>query len=108
MIGGFIFFHPIMLESPASFPFIPSVCLFYPVCLFLHLFNFGNGAPLSTTGTILSKIVPFWYGDKPMLLKLGTAPYSLILEAIQRDGKAAAIGLAVLLTLGLGKFFGLW
>ena len=43
-----------------------------------------------------------------MLLQLGSAPYSEILTAVQRDGKAAAIGAAVLLVLGLGKAFGVW
>lgn len=37
-------------------------------------------------GTILSKIVPFFYGPKPALLKLGSlTPYSEILSAIRRD-----------------------
>ncbi|KAG1675257.1 hypothetical protein FOA52_016288 [Chlamydomonas sp. UWO 241] len=41
-------------------------------------------------GTILSKVVPFLYGDKPKLLKLGSAPYGEILSAIQRDATTAA------------------
>jgi len=41
-------------------------------------------------GTVLSKLVPFLYGDKPKLLQLGTAPYGEILAAVQRDAAAAA------------------
>ena len=43
-----------------------------------------------------------------MLLQLGSAPYSEILRAVQRDGKAAAVAGVVLLILGVGKAFGLW
>ena len=43
-----------------------------------------------------------------MLLQLGTAPYSKILEAVQRDGRAAAYGAVVLVLLAGTKAFGLW
>eukprot|EP00877_Chromochloris_zofingiensis_P014865 jgi/Chrzof1/9632/Cz04g10110.t1 len=48
-------------------------------------------------GMLLSKIVPFLYGDKPALLKLGsTTPYSTIRKAVARDSLAAAVGVTVL------------
>ncbi|GLC46748.1 hypothetical protein PLESTF_000431900 [Pleodorina starrii] len=49
-------------------------------------------------GTILSKIVPFLYGPKPALLRLGSGiPYSQITAAVQRDAKMAAVlGIALL------------
>ncbi len=52
-------------------------------------------------GTVLSKIVPFLYGNKPALLKLGTTtPYADIVRAVRRDSFAAAlvagVGLLVL------------
>lgn len=51
-------------------------------------------------GTLLSKIVPFLYGAKPALLKLGTTiRYSEITAAVRRDSVLAAVGFAA---------FGLW
>lgn len=48
-------------------------------------------------GTILSKIVPFIYGSKPALLKLGsTTRYSEITAAVRRDSMLAAVGFAAL------------
>jgi ubiquitin carboxyl-terminal hydrolase 48 len=48
-------------------------------------------------GTILSKLLPFLYGSKPALLKLGsTAPYSTIVAAVKRDSIMAAVGFAAL------------
>ncbi|GIL95578.1 hypothetical protein Vretimale_1533 [Volvox reticuliferus] len=49
-------------------------------------------------GTLLSKIVPFLYGPKPALLRLGSGiPYSQITAAVQRDAKLAVwLGLALL------------
>lgn len=48
-------------------------------------------------GTILSKLVPFLYGPKPALLKLGsTTPYSTIIAAVKRDSLMAAVGFAAL------------
>lgn len=48
-------------------------------------------------GTILSKIVPFIYGAKPALLKLGsTTRYSEITAAVGRDSLLAALGVAAL------------
>lgn len=48
-------------------------------------------------GTILSKILPFLYGSKPALLRLGsTIPYSTITAAVRRDSLLAAVGFAVL------------
>lgn len=62
-------------------------------------------------GFILSKIVPFIYGTKPALLKLGTTiRYSEITAAVRRDSMLAAVGFAALgLWLGLkiaAKFMG--
>lgn len=48
-------------------------------------------------GTLLSKIVPFLYGAKPALLKLGTTiRYSEITAAVRRDSLMAAVGFAAL------------
>jgi hypothetical protein len=48
-------------------------------------------------GTVLSKIVPFIYGAKPALLKLGsTTRYSEITAAVRRDSLLAAVGFAAL------------
>ncbi|EFJ43553.1 flagellar-specific protein Ssa14 [Volvox carteri f. nagariensis] len=49
-------------------------------------------------GTLLSKIVPFLYGPKPALLRLGSGiPYSQITAAVQRDAKLAVVlGVALL------------
>lgn len=48
-------------------------------------------------GTLLSKLLPFLYGDKPALLKLGsTIPYSDITRAVRRDSLLAAVGFAAL------------
>eukprot|EP00878_Enallax_costatus_P016055 GHUV01016834.1.p1 GENE.GHUV01016834.1~~GHUV01016834.1.p1 ORF type:complete len:473 (+),score=145.50 GHUV01016834.1:831-2249(+) len=49
-------------------------------------------------GTILSKIVPFLYGSRPALLKLGSADtrYSTITAAVRRDSLLAAVGFAAL------------
>jgi ubiquitin carboxyl-terminal hydrolase 48 len=48
-------------------------------------------------GTILSKLLPFLYGPKPALLKLGsTTPYSTIIAAVKRDSIMAAVGFAAL------------
>ncbi len=48
-------------------------------------------------GTVLSKIVPFIYGAKPALLKLGsTTRYSEITAAVKRDSLLAAVGFAAL------------
>lgn len=49
-------------------------------------------------GTILSKIVPFLYGSKPALLKLGSADtrYSTITAAVKRDSLMAAVAFAAL------------
>ncbi len=41
-------------------------------------------------GFILSTIVPFWYGKRPKLMMLGSAPYAEILTAVKRDSMAAA------------------
>lgn len=44
------------------------------------------------SGTILSKIVPFWYGPKPALLQMGgSTDYSYIMTAVRRDGQLAAV-----------------
>eukprot|EP00879_Flechtneria_rotunda_P010233 GHRR01010699.1.p1 GENE.GHRR01010699.1~~GHRR01010699.1.p1 ORF type:complete len:574 (+),score=201.61 GHRR01010699.1:88-1722(+) len=46
-------------------------------------------------GTILSKIVPFLYGNKPALLKLGSnIRYSTVIAAVRRDSLLAAAGFA--------------
>lgn len=48
-------------------------------------------------GTVLSKLLPFLYGAKPALLKLGTTtPYSKISAAVKRDSLMAAAGVIVL------------
>lgn len=48
-------------------------------------------------GTLLSKVVPFLYGAKPALLKLGTTiRYSEITAAVRRDSLLAAVGFAAL------------
>jgi ubiquitin carboxyl-terminal hydrolase 48 len=49
-------------------------------------------------GTILSKLMPFLYGAKPALLKLGSADtrYSTITAAVRRDSLLAAVGFAAL------------
>lgn len=48
-------------------------------------------------GTILSKVVPFIYGAKPALLKLGTTTrYSEITAALRRDSLLAAVAFAAL------------
>lgn len=60
-------------------------------------------------GVILSKIVPFLYGEKPKLFMLGSAPYSEILGAIERDSKGLlflviAIAIALIGKFALGLF----
>lgn len=48
-------------------------------------------------GSILSKVLPFLYGTKPALLKLGTTiRYSEITAAVRRDSILAAVGFAML------------
>ncbi|GAX76027.1 hypothetical protein CEUSTIGMA_g3470.t1 [Chlamydomonas eustigma] len=57
-------------------------------------------------GTILSKIVPNLYGKQPMLLQLGTAPYSKILSAVKRDAKVSAMVLILIaMSIVLRMFF---
>ncbi len=52
-------------------------------------------------GSVLSKLVPNMYGPKPALLRLGSrVPYSEITAAVERDS-VIAVGLMVLLALGL-------
>ena len=55
-------------------------------------------------GTILSKLVPYWYGKKPLLLSLGgDARYSHIMAAIQRYSSAAAVMFAAVVLLVVFK-----
>lgn len=56
-----------------------------------------------------SKIVPFLYGAKPALLKLGTTTtYSEIFNAVRRDSMLAAVtfaGLALWLSFKIASKF---
>lgn len=57
-------------------------------------------------GFVLSTIVPFWYGKRPKLMMLGSAPYSEILTAVKRDSMAAlaiAASLAVWAVFAISK-----
>ncbi|KAG2449076.1 hypothetical protein HYH02_005825 [Chlamydomonas schloesseri] len=57
-------------------------------------------------GTILSKIVPFIYGSRPALLRLGSGiPYSQITAAVARDAKLAAVLLLALVAFVAAKVF---
>ena len=58
------------------------------------------------TGTILSKTVPFLYGDKVALMKLGSEKYSNIYNAVQRDAAVTAVLVAGLLAWGGAKVAG--
>jgi 2-polyprenyl-6-methoxyphenol hydroxylase-like FAD-dependent oxidoreductase len=58
-------------------------------------------------GTILSKVVPFLYGPRPALLRLGSKdmPYSQILKAVRRDAAAAAVLVAGAVAWFAWRFF---
>ncbi|KXZ44087.1 hypothetical protein GPECTOR_74g701 [Gonium pectorale] len=60
-------------------------------------------------GTILSKIVPFIYGPRPALLRLGSGiPYSEITAAVRRDAKLAVVLGVVLLLAAVAKLLKLF
>ena len=59
----------------------------------------------SIPGFVLSKIVPFLYGPKPLLLTLGSdTPYRKISAAVQRDSLVLATLLGGLVLFLLLKF----
>ncbi len=57
-------------------------------------------------GPVPTQIVPFIYGSRPALLRLGSGiPYSQITAAVARDAKLAAVLLLALVAFAAAKLF---